>query len=94
MAYDFEGTTDYGAPKLHTPVAQPKDLEAIVMLLELAAIELSPTPGTEFTFAELLGQANEIGGGEVVIEENDAQIVLEKARFVSKKGKRFSLRCA
>lgn len=93
MSYDFEAVTDREPPRITTPVAQANDLEAIVMLLELAAIYLTPAPGTEFTLDQLLGQARDIGGDEIAIDEKDALIVLDNASFLKKLAKkRFCLK--
>lgn len=67
-----------------TNIYDGSDLEAIVMLLEIAAIYLTPKPNTEFTFEQLLYQANEIGGGEIVIDAVDAKIVLDSSNILGK----------
>ena len=91
MPYDFEAATDRTAPVVKTAPAQADDLEAIVVLLELAAINLTPQPGTEFTFAQLMEEARDLGG-EDAIDEKDVKIVLEKASFIKKQGKHFILK--
>jgi hypothetical protein len=91
MSYDFESAADRDPPHIDRPAAQGNDLEAIVTLLELAAIYLTASPGATFTLDELVQQAEEIGG--IVINKKDARIVLDKARFLRKHPeKRFSLR--
>jgi hypothetical protein len=92
MSYDFEAATHRNAPMATTPKPQAKDLEAIVVLLELAAIYLASTPEAEFTLEELLSQVRTIGGDEIGIEEGDVKIVLDKASFLKKVGKRFRLK--
>jgi hypothetical protein len=98
MSYDFEnvGTAAVqpGAVFAATrPVAQPKDLEAIVVLLELAAVYLTTEPGKEFTVGELIAKARDLGGNDVVIDEQDAKIVLDKAHFLKKlPGKKFTMK--
>ena len=92
MSYDFEGASDRKAPKVSTAKPQANDLEAIVMLLELAAIYLTPEPGTQFTYAQLLAQARELGGNEIGIDEKDVQIVLGKAGFLKKSGDKLQLK--
>lgn len=92
MSYDFEAVAHGKPPKVTTSVPQANDLEAIMMLLELAAIHLTPTPGAEFSLEDLLGQARVIGGEEIVLDQKDAEIVLKKAAFLRKQGKRFCLR--
>lgn len=93
MPYDFDHATDRGSPAWSGPVLHGSDLEAIVMLLELAAIYLTPAPGTTFTLTELLAQAREIGGEAIVLAERDAKIVVDHAKFLKKEtGGCFSLR--
>ncbi len=55
---------------------QGTDLEAIVTLLELGAIELTPAPNTRFTFEQLLAEARRYGGDEITLDERDVRIVL------------------
>ena len=62
--------------------APAKDLEALVTLLEVAALSLTRTPETTFTRDELLAEARSLGGESIEIDERDARIVLEKAAFV------------
>jgi hypothetical protein len=57
-----------------------------------AAIDLTPEAGTEFTVDQLLARVREIDGDEVRIDETDARIVLDKAAFLKKQGKKFVLR--
>ena len=93
MAYDFDVAMDREPPKLAIPATQSNDLEAIVVLLELAAIYLTPSPGTEFTLEELLDQARSIGGTDIALDDEDAKIVLDKASFLKKEGaRRFCLK--
>lgn len=95
MSYDFEGS-----PGTSVPVAMlddaarsnPKDLEAIVLVLELAAIRLTDGPDSTFSVAELLAAAREIGGEQLKIEESDIKIVLGKAGFLKKAGNRLQMR--
>lgn len=86
MSYDFE-SDDHSPPQL-APMQQMRgdDLEAIVLLLELGAIELSPSAGATFSFDELLAQANEIGG-DVRLEERDVRIVLPYMKTIKRAGR-------
>ena len=59
-----------------------KDLEAIVTLLEIAAITLTDKPDATFSKAELLACARDYAGDEIEIEDTDVELVLEKASFV------------
>lgn len=93
MSYDFE-TASYASNS--APVAalaedarrNPKDLEAIMLLLELAAINLTSGPDSEFTIDELLAEARDLGADELQLEETDVKIVLGKAGFLRKVGGR------
>ena len=68
------------------------DLEAIVTVLELAAIYLTPVPESEFTAEDLFAEARNIGGEELPLEEHDMQIVLDHADFLEKVGSRLRLK--
>ena len=92
MSYDFETATDRKPPKVADYVPQKHDLETVVILLQLAAIELTPTAGTEFTLEELLDTARSLSGDDVVIDETDVKIVLGKAGFLKKVGANFRLK--
>lgn len=90
MSYDVESRADY-KPALEK--TGPKDLEAIVTVLEVAALYLTPKSGAQFTMDELLNQANEIAGEGFVIEPGDIQNVLGKTGFLKKlTGKKFVLK--
>lgn len=84
MSYDFELAADHLPP---TPTITPsdrRDLEAIVTLLELAAICLTVAPGTSFTAEELISEARRLGGYEIDLDETDIRIVLGNAGFLKK----------
>lgn len=74
------------------PAAHSKDLEAIATLLEVAALSLTTTPNATFEFDDLIGEARELGGKEMSIDERDAKIVLSKASFVRRAGSRYHLK--
>lgn len=57
-----------------------RDLETIVTLLELAAIELSDAPGKRFTFDALMAEARRYGGDEIELRECDVALVLPGMR--------------
>ena len=86
MSYDFESATDRSPPVVTGYAPQPKDLEAIVTILQLAALDLTPTTGTTFTEEELVAKAIEIGGDGMGIDVNDVKIVLGKPGFLKKEG--------
>jgi hypothetical protein len=92
MSYDFESVSDKTPPTPQMPRSDRRDLEAIVTLLELAAIYLTPNPDAEFTVEELLGEAHRLGGADLMLEENDVRIVLGKAGFLKKVGSRLRLK--
>ncbi len=88
MSYDIEAmATDSVARRPPIPVPDSKDLEAIVMLLELAAIQLTPDPEATFTKEELIEQARAIGGEEIDLDETDVKIVLGKTGFLKTAGR-------
>jgi hypothetical protein len=94
MSYDFDGVSDRRPPHVPSmPPPDPRDLEIIVMLLTLAAIELTPEPCRTFTFDELMEASRIYGGDEIVLNPRDVRIVLPYARFLKKeRGGRFSLK--
>jgi hypothetical protein len=73
------------------PVAS-KDLEALVTLLEVAALSLSETPESTFSRDELIQEARAMAGSEFEIDERDAKIVLEKATFIRGPAREMRLR--
>jgi hypothetical protein len=72
--------------------ASPKDLEALVTLLEVAALSLTPAPEVAFTYEELLKETRDLCGDEMKVEERDVRIVLEKASFLRKTGREYRLK--
>jgi hypothetical protein len=92
MSYDFDDVADHSAPIMTNYKPQPHDLETIVVLLQLAAISLTPTPGTLFSYQELLIQARQLAG-DFVLEDTDAKIVFQGLScFKKEKKKLFSLK--
>jgi hypothetical protein len=93
MSYDFDGLSDHSAPAVPSFIPEPHDLEQIVLLLELGAIQLTPEPDTAFTFEELLAEAREVGGEDFRLEEADVRIVLPLMKSLKKlPGGRYSLK--
>ena len=96
MSYDFEATSDTSVSPFtalpDTGHTNPRDLEAIMLVLELAAIRLTDKPDATFTVEELLDTARDLGGDELVLEENDIKIVLGKAGFLKKVGKKLQMK--
>jgi hypothetical protein len=74
-------------PRKTAKDAAATDLGVIVTLLEVAALSLTPKPGTTFSFEQLVGEARELGGEHLELNEKDVKNVLKKARFVKKTGK-------
>jgi hypothetical protein len=64
--------------------ADPRDLEALTTLLELAAIFLTEDPSSTFTAEQLVAEARDIAGDEVKFDENDLRIVLGTAGFLER----------
>jgi hypothetical protein len=83
MSYDFEGD-DRSPPKVTDYVPDKHDLEVIVTCLELAAIFLTPSDGSTFTYDELLAQAKDLGGKEFDLDERDVRIVLPFMKTIKK----------
>jgi hypothetical protein len=69
------------------PQGQPqqgRDLEIIVLLLTLGAIELTPEVGSTFTFDQLLKEARTYGGPDLALDERDVRIVVPFCKFLRK----------
>lgn len=72
--------------------AHSKDLEAIVTLMEVAALSLTAEPDATFAFEDLVREIRDLSGDEITIDERDVKIVLEKATFLERVGPEFRLR--
>jgi hypothetical protein len=92
ISYDLDLVPSGVSPAPIITPSDPRDLEAIMTLLELAAISLTEDPDSSFTMQQLLERARELGGSEVRVDENDIKIVLGKAGFLKKEGGRFRLK--
>lgn len=92
MSYDFETTTSQSPPTPYIETSDRRDLEAIVTLLELAAIYLTTGPDSTFTKKQLIDEARRIGGDDVDLDESDVNIVLGKAGFLRKIGGKLRLK--
>jgi hypothetical protein len=80
-------------PPHHTNTPVPtRDLETLVTLLEFAAVSLTRAPGAEFSCAQLIEEAREIGGSGMDIDERDVKCVLDKASFLESRRGKLSLR--
>lgn len=84
MSYDFDTASDRSPPTPHYERSDRRDLEAIVTLLELAAICLTTGPDSAFTGKQLIDEARRIGGDDIALDESDVNIVLGKPGFLKK----------
>lgn len=82
MSYDFEGGGLSPPVMPSGPPPDPKDLEVLVTLLELAAIDLTPAPDVRFTSDQLVAKAMDWGGREMGVEEADLRIVIRSSSFL------------
>lgn len=92
MSYD---DTDPPAPFAPLPpvvtvvpvdVTDGNDRLMVLTLLELAALELTPTEGTTFTRAEVIALAKEIGGEELALTDADLATVFDGSGFLRAEG--------
>lgn len=87
MVYDFDGAEDLSPPPWNGPTCQPTDLEAIVMALEIAAINLTPTVESRFTLDQLLDEA-----ASMDVDRASAAIVVGNVKFLERDGDRLRLK--
>lgn len=89
MPYDFEGTEDRSPPPwmMNGPEYQPTDLEAIVMAMEIAAINLTTAIGSSFTLDQLLDEA-----ASMDVDRASAAIVVGNVKFLERDGDRLRLK--
>ena len=92
MSYDLDLVPSGMSPAPIITPSDPRDLEVILTVLELAAISLTEDPDSSFTIEQLLEKARELGGSAVRVDEIDIKIVLGKAGFLKKEGGRFRLK--
>lgn len=84
MSYDLDAKLEASPPTPYIPTSDRRDLEAIVTLLELAAICLTTGPDATFTKKQLITEARRLGGGDIELDENDVNLVLGKPGFLKK----------
>lgn len=84
MPYDFADADDRSPPKLDIKPADPRDLEALVTSLELAAIILTTESGKVLTKDALFEEAAALAGPECPIAEQDLNIILPFTKFLKK----------
>lgn len=94
MSYDLDLVSEGTLPYMPSSApSDPKDLAAIAMLLELAAIFLTVEPDASFSEEDLISEATRLGGDEVHLAASDLKIVMGKSGFLKRlPGKRFCLR--
>lgn len=99
VSYDLEIAANVASDVIPTKVSAPRsvplhgtDLEAIVTLLELAAISLTKSPNVRFSADELYEEACQIGGDEIELDKRDVDIVLDKASFLKKERQKYQLK--
>lgn len=97
MSYDTDVgqerfSVESGRRARETNPSRARDLEAIVTLLEVAALSLTAEPGQTFTVEQLIAEARDIAGEDVLLR--DVKIVLEKGKttFLRRVGKEFCLK--
>ncbi|GEP61396.1 hypothetical protein [Reyranella soli] len=100
MSYDFDvGSQHYSyetgkRARETNKVVSGRDLEAIVTLLEVAALSLTTEEGATFARERLIAEARELGGSEIELRDEDIDIVLQKQSFLTRVGKELRLRWA
>lgn len=92
MSYDFDAASDRSPPIVATFKPEPRDLETIVTLMQLAALELTPDKGAEFTEAQLMASMRDFAGDDCALDAADVRIVLAHASFLKKKDGRYTLK--
>jgi hypothetical protein len=98
MAYDVDIAEERFAVegghrhRVQNAPVQPRDLETILTILEVAALSLTKTPDATFTRKQLIKEARTIGGDEIDLREEDIMIVLQKQGFLEKVGSELRLR--
>jgi hypothetical protein len=94
MPYDIDIALERieDGPQLRNSPPPAKDLEAIVTLLEVAALSLTTELGSTFSIGRLIREARDLAGDEIDLDERDAKTVLEKASFLEREGNDYRLR--
>jgi hypothetical protein len=98
MSYDFDiGSQRYSyetgqRARESNKVLSGRDLEAIITLLEVAALSLTTEEGATFSRERLIAEARDLGGADIDLRDEDIDIVLKKQGFLVKVGKELKLR--
>ncbi len=66
--------------------ADPQDLEALVTLLEVAALSLTRRSGDTFTAEQLIAEAREFCGKDFAAQDRDFLIALKGMTMLTKQG--------
>jgi len=75
------------------PSYGPRDLELLVMCLELGAIELSTVASSEFSEEKLLEAAKQYADPRCPPDDGDLRIVLQHVKFLRRlPGKRYQIK--
>ena len=73
--------------------ANPRDLEVLVTLLEIAAIELTSAPRTVFTVDQLFRAVHQYDEPKCTVDDRDLRIILPYCSFLQRlPGRMFHLR--
>ena len=96
MSYDADDADPTAAPCLPAdrPVPSPLDPLAILTMLELAALELSPTAGATFGHEELVAKAHEVWGPDgPQMQPEEVEYVLADSDFLLRlPGRRYAMK--
>lgn len=79
MSYDLQSVpvSDREPPEPRITNAGATDLEAIMTLIELAAISLTEDEDSDFTIEQLIEQARELAGDDFQLVEGDVKLVVK-----------------
>ena len=87
MSYDTEPGSENTplCPRHPASPINPRDLHLLVTCIEIAALELTPEPGTVFTFEELFHAAQGFLGEDGTLREIDVRIVVDNSGYLLRK---------
>lgn len=92
MPYSASPQVAYKRTWAARPSPNPRDLEAIVTVLELAAVFLTTVPDQTFSEKQLIDKARELAGTDLQLREEDLKMVLGKSGFLKKTAGKLMLR--
>lgn len=90
MSYDFDDTDDRSPPRIEIKPMDPVDLEALVVVLEISAVFLTPAPGHLFTEEALFREAR--GLVDDPLNETDLRLVLNGLKFLERVGDKLRMK--